>query len=57
MHNHKQYISVLSGLGGWAGIGMAMGLENDADGDGAVGLYKSVSRWTNLGGVLSVFSL
>ena len=56
-HNHKQYISVLSGLGGWAGIGMAMGLKNDADGDGAVGLYRSVSRWTNLGGVLSVFSL
>ncbi len=56
-HNGKQYISVLSGLGGWAGIGMAMGLTNDADGDGAVGLYKSLSSWTNLGGVLSVFSL
>jgi len=56
-HNGKQYVSVISGLGGWAGIGMAMGLKNDADGDGAVGLYKSLSSWTNLGGVLSVFSL
>jgi len=56
-HAGKQYISVLSGVGGWAGIGMAMGLTNDADGDSAVGLYKGISRWTNLGGVLSVFSL
>lgn len=56
-HAGKQYVSVLSGIGGWAGIGMAMGLENDADGDSAVGLYKGISNWTNLGGVLSVFSL
>jgi hypothetical protein len=32
-------------------------LENDTDGLGAVGAYKSLSAWTNLGGVLSVFSL
>lgn len=56
-HAGKQYVSVLSGIGGWAGIGMAMGLKNDADGDSAVGLYKGISNWTNLGGVLSVFSL
>lgn len=57
-HNGKQYISVLSGVGGWAGIGMAIpSLENDADGLGAVGAYKSLSSWTNLGGVLNVFSL
>ncbi len=54
----KQYISVLSGVGGWAGIGMAIpDLENDTDGLGAVGAYKDLSNWTNLGGVLSVFSL
>lgn len=57
-HAGKQYISVLSGVGGWAGIGMAIPtLENDADGLGAVGAYKALSNWTNLGGVLSVFSL
>lgn len=56
-HTGKQYVSVLSGIGGWAGIGMAMGLKNDADGDSAVGLYKGISSWTNLGGVLSVLSL
>ncbi len=57
-HDGKQYISILSGVGGWAGIGMAIpSLENDTDGLGAVGAYKSLSSWTNLGGVLSVFSL
>ena len=57
-HNNKQYISVLSGVGGWAGIGMAIpSLENDSDGLGAVGAYRALSSWTNLGGILSVFSL
>ena len=57
-HAGKQYISVLSGVGGWAGIGMAIpSLQNNTDGLGAVGAYKSLSSWTNLGGVLSVFSL
>ncbi|WP_417550344.1 methanol/ethanol family PQQ-dependent dehydrogenase [Methylophaga sp.] len=56
-HDGKQYISILSGIGGWAGIGMTNNLENDTDGLGAVGAYKSLSNWTSLGGVLSVFSL
>jgi glucose dehydrogenase len=57
-HNNKQYISVLSGVGGWAGIGMAIpSLESDSDGLGAVGAYRALSSWTNLGGILSVFSL
>ncbi|MCI0653400.1 MAG: methanol/ethanol family PQQ-dependent dehydrogenase [Methylococcaceae bacterium] len=53
----KQYIGVLSGLGGWAGIGMAAGLEGDTEGLGAVGAYKSLSNFTQLGGVFSVFAL
>ncbi|MDX1750543.1 MAG: methanol/ethanol family PQQ-dependent dehydrogenase [Methylophaga sp.] len=56
-HDGKQYISILSGIGGWAGIGMTNNLENDTDGLGAVGAYRSLSSWTTLGGVLSVFSL
>ena len=57
-HEGKQFISILSGVGGWAGIGMAIpSLENDSDGLGAVGAYKALSSWTNLGGILSVFSL
>lgn len=53
----KQYIGVLSGIGGWAGIGLAAGLEKDTDGLGAVGGYKELSKYTELGGVLTVWSL
>lgn len=53
----KQYVAVLSGIGGWAGIGMAAGLEGDTDGLGAVGAYKSLSSYTQLGGSLTVFAL
>jgi lanthanide-dependent methanol dehydrogenase len=56
-HGGKQYIAILSGVGGWAGIGMAAGLNGDTDGLGAVGAYKSLSNYTQLGGVLTVFAL
>ena len=56
-HGGKQYVGVLSGVGGWAGIGMAAGLINATDGLGAVGAYKGLNSYTRLGGVLSVFSL
>jgi glucose dehydrogenase len=56
-HGGKQYIGVLSGVGGWAGIGMAAGLEGDTDGLGAVGAYKALNKYTQLGGVLTVFTL
>jgi PQQ-dependent dehydrogenase (methanol/ethanol family) len=56
-HDSKQYIGVLSGIGGWAGIGMAAGLEGDTEGLGAVGAYKALSRHTQLGGVMTVFVL
>ena len=56
-HNGKQYIAVFSGLGGWAGIGMAAGLTNPTDGLGAVGAYASLSDYTQLGGTLTVFEL
>lgn len=53
----KQYIAILSGIGGWAGIGLAAGLEGDTEGLGAVGAYKELAKYTTLGGVLTVFSL
>jgi PQQ-dependent dehydrogenase (methanol/ethanol family) len=53
----KQYIGVFSGIGGWAGIGMAAGLEKDTDGLGAVGGYKELKQYTELGGSLTVFAL
>ncbi len=57
MHRGKQYIGVYSGIGGWAGIGLAAGLEKDSDGLGAVGGYKELSQYTDLGGSLTVFAL
>ena len=56
-HDGKQYVAVLSGVGGWAGIGMAAGLTEDSDGLGAVGGYRHLQNYTRLGGVLTVFSL
>ena len=81
LHKGQQYVGVLSGVGGWAGIGLAAGLiqpeaaagwhgavhpgtdttDTDATvstaGLGAVGAYKSLASYTNLGGQLTVFSL
>ncbi len=56
-HGGKQFVAVLSGVGGWAGIGMAAGLTKDTDGLGAVGAYKALANYTQLGGVLTVFAL
>jgi PQQ-dependent dehydrogenase (methanol/ethanol family) len=56
-HGGKQYVAVLSGIGGWAGIGLAAGLTNPQDGLGAVGGYAGLSKYTSLGGSLTVFAL
>jgi len=57
MHKGKQYVGVFSGVGGWAGIGLAAGLTNPTDGLGAVGGYSALKDYTNLGGSLTVFAL
>jgi len=56
-HANKQYVAVLSGVGGWAGIGLAAGLTKSTDGLGAVGGYAALSNYTALGGQLTVFAL
>jgi PQQ-dependent dehydrogenase (methanol/ethanol family) len=78
MHDGKQYVGVLSGIGGWAGVGLAAGLLQeegaagwhgavhpgreagtgiDTAGLGAVGAYKQLTDYTQLGGQLTVFTL
>ncbi|TAL78781.1 MAG: PQQ-dependent dehydrogenase, methanol/ethanol family, partial [Beijerinckiaceae bacterium] len=56
-HDGKEYVAVLSGVGGWAGIGLAAGLTKPTDGLGTVGGYAALSNYTALGGTLTVFGL
>jgi PQQ-dependent dehydrogenase (methanol/ethanol family) len=56
-HGNKQYVAVLSGVGGWAGIGLAAGLTDPTAGLGAVGGYAGLKQYTALGGQLTVFAL
>ncbi|KQP03501.1 methanol dehydrogenase [Methylobacterium sp. Leaf99] len=56
-HRGRQYVAVLSGVGGWAGIGLAAGLTDPSDGAGAVGGYAALANYTALGGQLTVFAL
>ncbi|MEO8256388.1 MAG: methanol/ethanol family PQQ-dependent dehydrogenase [Acidobacteriota bacterium] len=55
----KQYIAVLSGIGGWSGIGVAadIGSDDPTAGLGALGAFGDVSSFSTQGGVLTVFSL
>jgi len=53
----KQYVAILSGVGGWAGIGLAAGLTDPTAGLGAVGGYAGLRNYTSLGGQLTVFAL
>lgn len=55
----KQYVAVLSGVGGWAGAMVAGGL-NSKDGTGALGFVNAMADlpdYTTKGGMLYVFSL
>jgi len=55
----KQYVAVLSGIGGWAGIGVAAGIgaEDPTAGLGALGAFGDAGQFTTQGGVLTVFGL
>ena len=55
----KQYVAVLSGVGGWAGAIVA-GMLNAADGTGALGFLNAMAdlpNYTTKGGMLYVFAL
>ncbi|MFL9710673.1 methanol/ethanol family PQQ-dependent dehydrogenase [Methylobacillus sp. Pita1] len=58
-HKGKQYVGVLSGIGGWAGVAMNLGLEEETAGLGAAGGYKELKEWNAApgGGAMNVFSL
>ena len=59
-HNGKQYVGVLSGIGGWAGAVVAIPGLAAAPGEaalGAVGGYRGLLNVSRNSGVLMVFSL
>src|SRR5438270_8450130 len=55
----KQYVAVLSGVGGWAGAIVAGGLDPRDKGAalGFVGATQDLPKYTNQGGMLYVFTL
>ena len=60
-HKGKQQIGFLSGVGGWAGYGVAGKLNDTAGNDraalGAIGGYRHLKNYTQAGGVLTVMTL
>src|SRR6266487_1992660 len=55
----KQYVAVLSGIGGWAGAGVALGIgpEDPTAALGAIGAFGDYINISNAGGTLLVFGL
>src|SRR5437016_5703069 len=55
----KQYVAVLSGIGGWAGAGVALGIspEDPTAALGAIGAFSDYTSMSNAGGTLLVFGL
>jgi alcohol dehydrogenase (cytochrome c) len=54
----KQYLAIVSGVGGWAGAAFARAATPRAnDPLGAAALFRDLPRVTNPGGVLLVFGL
>ena len=55
----KQYIAILSGVGGWAGAVVAGGLDvrDKSAALGFAGAMKDLPKYTNQGGMLYVFQL
>ncbi|MDP3744967.1 MAG: PQQ-dependent dehydrogenase, methanol/ethanol family [Methylotenera sp.] len=55
----KQYVGVFSGIGGWAGVAMNLGMTNPTDALGAAGGYAELVKYNAApgAGTLNVFSL
>jgi lanthanide-dependent methanol dehydrogenase len=58
-HKGKQHVGVLSGIGGWAGVAMNLGMTNPTDALGAAGGYAELTKYNAApgGGALNVFAL
>ena len=58
-HKGKQYVGTLSGIGGWAGVAMNLGLTNQTDALGAAGGYAELVKYNAApgGGALNIYAL
>lgn len=56
-HNGVQYIAIMYGVGGWPGVGLVFDLQDPTAGLGAVGAFKKLANFTQMGGGVQVFSL
>jgi methanol dehydrogenase (cytochrome c) subunit 1 len=56
-HNGTQYVAIMYGVGGWPGVGLVFDLADPTAGLGAVGAFKNLQNYTQMGGGVQVFSL
>ena len=56
-HRGRQYVAALSGVGGWAGVGLTAGLTHSDEGANSLQVYAALANYTALGGQLTVFAL
>ncbi|WP_188849546.1 methanol/ethanol family PQQ-dependent dehydrogenase [Aureimonas glaciei] len=56
-HNGVQYVAIYYGVGGWPGVGLVFDLADPTAGLGAVGAFKELANYTQMGGGVMVFSL
>ena len=57
MHNGTQYVAIYYGVGGWPAVGLVFDLQDPTAGLGAVGAFKKLANYTQMGGGVMVFSL
>ncbi len=56
-HEGTQYVAIMYGVGGWPGAGLVSDLQDPTAGLGAVGAFKKLANYTQMGGGVMVFSL
>src|SRR5688572_10353891 len=56
-HKGTQYVATMYGVGGWPGVGLVFDLQDPTAGLGAVGAFKKLANYTQMGGGVMVFSL
>lgn len=56
-HKGTQYVGIMYGVGGWPGVGLVFDLKDPSAGLGAVGAFKELAKYTQMGGGFIAFSL